>query len=190
MREGDETTGSRVCAICRTVLNHRVPDDPQQEDTWEHTFSYISEVGEPDHEPVPVPTAEFLEIEAVCDFCSAHEVKFNYRFVESGYVVQDVAGATVAKGGMSRDWAACSGCARLIDARNINGLVARVVKSYRRKHAADREAVKEEFGAKQAAELERTFETSLVDLYKGLMRGGFRKAEVTPDDPFGQKGMQ
>lgn len=164
----------RVCAVCRSVLDHRRPyGQPDAEGTWEHSHSYIREHGEPDHEPQPVPMGEFTSVNAYCDFCSSHDVAFTYRVAEVSYELGDE-DKIIAKGEMSRDWAACPGCARLIDARNINGLVARVVASFKRKHGW----------------LPPGFDHQLGDMYRGMMRAGVQKGVVTPEDPFGQKGLR
>lgn len=174
---GDDTTEGRVCSVCRTVLDHRRPiDDPTSEGVWEHTFSYISEFGTPDHEPVPVPAAEFTSLNSICDFCSIHEVNFVYRFKESGFAIVDDR-KVLTEGKFSKDWAACSGCARLIDQRNVNGLVARVAAAFKRR---------------SGYAPGNLFNAQLDELYRGLIRTGgpFQKAPITPDDPFGTKGLR
>lgn len=114
------------CATCRYALVREV--DKQHEGyRFIHGYAVASRIEA--HEPVAVPLTEFTAVNMLCDFCSANAPALAYTFVAVTVVSTGADGQSVHER-MGTDWAVCTGCARQIEARNVNGLIARVVRRW------------------------------------------------------------
>jgi hypothetical protein len=134
------------CRRCRRAVNTRTGPSGV-------TFLHAVEVrgGTVDHRPDPVPVTEIADPLIECDFCSAPDAAWIYRCADRRTdlhrITTQVVGArdyrdrhraarvrrtetehaiTEAWG---ERWSACSGCAELIEARDIYGLIGRVVEA-------------------------------------------------------------
>lgn len=113
------------CGDCRYALNRRRINGV---DVFEHTISTPAELVH--HKPRPVPLAEFINPNMVCDFCGTPGPSLAYTFVDTTAVfVNDETGDRFMEN-MGADWSVCTGCAGQVDQRNVNGLIARVVRKY------------------------------------------------------------
>ncbi|MFI7510880.1 hypothetical protein ACIBSS_29085 [Micromonospora aurantiaca] len=86
-----------------------------------------------DHEPEPVPLAQLANMQLLCDFCSAPDPVASFTFGNLDVAMSTgVAGMRMHNLGSS--WAACEGCARLVEQRDPEGLTQRAHKRARRRH--------------------------------------------------------
>ncbi|MFG3423203.1 hypothetical protein [Micromonospora sp. NPDC048063] len=108
------------CATCRRPLTtFKSPGNPVG---FLHPGGTIA-----DHEPDPVPLTQLPTVETACDFCSAPNpvASFAFSSLEIIAVDGDLPTMTQDLGG---DWAACEGCARLVEVRDVAGLTDRAVR--------------------------------------------------------------
>ncbi|MFI7598254.1 hypothetical protein [Actinoplanes sp. NPDC049681] len=78
-----------------------------------------------DHPPVPV-TADTVETAYVCDFCTDPKILFVYATTQRVLVQVDTAHGRVIRDYGTR-WSACVECAALVEARNLAGLLDRIL---------------------------------------------------------------
>lgn len=106
-----------MCRVCHRTLDMR---------TDETGVTYLHPIAAPaDHEPVPVaPDAEWR---VLCDFCAAEGAAFTLP-------VRDFTDRRTGAHS-SGDWAACAGCARLIERDEWTALVRRVALAFERRNA-------------------------------------------------------
>lgn len=136
------------CRTCRDPLTSVKPAAGPQ--TWIHGQSLVTRQA-PDHQPDPVPLSQLPGANQVCDFCNESNPLFVYRaqrqetetarpktiyknltdYRDKSYNARTVRteGSSILEQGYSPDWAACAGCAELIEARDLNGLVFRVMQN-------------------------------------------------------------
>jgi hypothetical protein len=104
------------CGVCRYALERfRVAGQP---DRFEHTHSAEGWTG-PAHAPLPVPLAELVTVNMVCDVCSDKDPAWLYRFISMGYWSQR---GLEDMGGW---WAICSRCSVAVEAHDVAALVSR-----------------------------------------------------------------
>ncbi|MGH3680098.1 MAG: hypothetical protein ACRDT2_07585 [Natronosporangium sp.] len=130
------------CATCHRALT--VLTTPTGVVTFRHGLARKA-----DHRPVPVPLGSLAAPVIACDFCSADGATRVYRCAARQTRLRPVVRRTVAHDDYLRRhraartlraetgppvtsvadarWAACDGCASLIDQRDLYALVARVV---------------------------------------------------------------
>ncbi|WP_285689970.1 hypothetical protein [Actinoplanes sp. NBRC 103695] len=78
-----------------------------------------------DHPPVPV-AADTVEATYVCDFCTDPKILFVYATTQRILIQVDTAHGAVVRD-YGRRWSACVGCAALVEARNLAGLLDRIL---------------------------------------------------------------
>ena len=94
--------------------------------------------GNDDHEPNPVPLAQLAHVEMTCDFCSAPRPVASFTFAKLEIAMTTAADLSgMAMHNLGGSWAACEGCARLVEQRDPEGLTARAVKRARRRGLSD-----------------------------------------------------
>lgn len=111
-RRGPE---EHVCERCGRVLDHH------------EGIGFVHTVGDAgmDHDPVPVPVSEAVVVVGRCDFCYADWPAW---VVPAGEF-------EVMPGHMSSgDWAACDGCAALINSNQWSALIRRAQQSWQIRH--------------------------------------------------------
>lgn len=113
------------CGVCRYALEHETWNDGTP-DRFVHPLAVIQYI-EP-HDPDPIPLAEMIQVNMVCDFCSAPNPKWMLRF-------RGLAMTTAAPGYKRTDdlgewWATCGQCRIAVRARDLHMLGAR----YARRH--------------------------------------------------------
>ncbi|MEU0558461.1 hypothetical protein [Dactylosporangium sp. NPDC006015] len=143
-RSGGDGPGVAVfCALCRRALNVRYAGGRL-------AYLHAEELrgGTCEHPARPVPLADLPDAVLECDFCSRPEPMWAYRcadrYTETRTVTATVVDArdyrhrhraarvrrTESTPGMTaawgQRWAACEGCAELIERRDLYGLMARV----------------------------------------------------------------
>jgi len=112
--------GARVCIICGRVL------DFHERDGWIHSIATL-DPEELDHPPIPVlPEEAGEQIRPRCDFCYADFPE--WILPARSFTV--IPGQSESVG----DWAACDGCARLIERDQWNVLIRRVHASFEARH--------------------------------------------------------
>jgi hypothetical protein len=132
------------CRRCRRAVNTRTGPGGA---TYVHAVEVRGE--SVDHRPDPAPVTEIPDPLIECDFCSAPDAAWIYRCADQRTDVRRVT-ARVVDAADYRDrhraartrrtetehaltqawgehWSACSGCAELIEARDLYGLIRRVV---------------------------------------------------------------
>lgn len=137
------------CATCRRGLVAWAPEGSSRRE-WRHS---LEEIWPADHpvRPVDIRTLDDPIIE--CDFCSATPITVEYECANqvwrerrttrrtmsigeytdrhtAGVVGKHTTEATGRAQQWGEHWVACAECAALVDARDINGLVARVVDTF------------------------------------------------------------
>jgi hypothetical protein len=116
-----DTAGQFACRTCGTPLNRYVNIT-----TNEVRFTHPISAGQrPDHQPDPVPAGQ-VDARYVCDFCSDEKIVYTYRVRPIEVVALGANEGLVHQYGS--DWAACIECAQLVDARDVDGLHARVLR--------------------------------------------------------------
>lgn len=101
-------SGVHVCRKCLRVL------DESSTSGFQHTMQDM----DADHAPDPAPYHSVMEVRGRCDFCNRDHPDF----------VLPVRDYVVAPGHVNQgDWAACKGCAALIEKDQWSALVRRVV---------------------------------------------------------------
>ena len=132
------------CRRCRRAVNTR---------TWPGGVTYVHAVevrGETvDHRPDPAPVTEITDPLIECDFCSEPDAAWIYRCADQHTDVRKVTARVIDVAdyrnrhhaartrrtetehaitqAWGERWSACQGCAELIEARNLYGLIGRVV---------------------------------------------------------------
>lgn len=106
----------KVCAVCASVLDHRVPND-RSEPYWAHNLAVPD-----DHPAVPVDADE-IHVEWRCDFCYAPELDYTVP-------ARDFSIPELPDTGSIGDWGACEACAELIRRDQWSALVRRVTASW------------------------------------------------------------
>jgi hypothetical protein len=134
------------CRSCRRAVNTRTGPSGV---TYLHAVEVRGQTV--DHRPDPVPVSEIEDPLIECDFCSAPEAAWIYRCADQRTNVRKVTARVVdARDYHKRHhaartlrteteptltqawgerWSACSGCAELIEARDLYGLIRRVVEA-------------------------------------------------------------
>jgi hypothetical protein len=148
--DGVPLVESLFCRRCRRALNTRTPPVGQPGGvTYLHAVEVRGDTV--DHRPDPAPVTEIDNPLIECDFCSAPEAAWIYRCADHRTdlhrVTTRVVGArdyrdrhhaaralrTETEHALTEAWGerwtACSGCAELIEARDIYGLIGRVVEA-------------------------------------------------------------
>lgn len=148
-----------VCKTCRRVLNKlsRQPEgEPEVHVGWSHT--YVS-----DHDPNPVPIAEFTSVHEVCDFCGTDDPDwllptddFTIRLPGQNNWGRDQSGA----------WLACATCKDLAE-NDPRGLTARSI------------ATSPTFNRTLPAEVRGALEQHIRRLHKSFFR-----ARNAPPQPY------
>lgn len=139
---------SRYCRRCRRALNVRF-------NNLGMIVEYLhaaEQRGQPsDHRPEPVPITEILDPIIECDFCSAPEAAWIYRCANQITDARRVTAQVIAVGDYQSQhhaarvrrtdtehaftqawgecWSACDGCADFVEARDLYGLIGRVVEA-------------------------------------------------------------
>lgn len=109
------------CGTCRYALERETWNDGTPE-RFTHPAAVIQYI-EP-HDPNPVPMVELIELNMVCDFCSAPNPSWMLRFAAA------VALAVALPGHVRTDdfgdwWAACGNCRLDVKAGRFEALAAR-----------------------------------------------------------------
>lgn len=143
-----DTHASRfACGTCSSPLD-RYAELPSGTVSFEHPIWKAA-----DHPPVPV-AADAVEVTYVCDFCADPKILFVYQTTQRVGVQVDT-----PHGALMRDygtrWSACTQCAALVEARNLAGLLERIVT-----HGMD-------FAAEVTAHLSAMLRQVLVTLHPG-----------------------
>lgn len=112
-----------ACRTCGNLLNRYVDLD-----TGKMRYTHpVSPTLEPaDHEPDPVP-ADQIDARHVCDFCSDERIVYTFRVNPVEMVVMAANEQLVQHYGTN--WSACIECADLVEARDANGLTARIARA-------------------------------------------------------------
>jgi hypothetical protein len=137
---------ARYCRRCRRAVNTRTGPAGV-------TYLHAAEVrGEPvDHRPDPVPAPEIDDPLIECDFCSAPEAAWVYRCADQRTDLHRVTARVVdvrdyrhrhhaaratrvetehaLTQAWGETWSTCAGCATLVEARDVYGLIWRVVEA-------------------------------------------------------------
>jgi hypothetical protein len=135
---------TRYCRRCRRAVITR---------TGTGGVSYLHSVevrgGSVDHRPHPVPVTEIPDPLIECDFCSAPEAMWIYRCADQRTDIRMVTARVIdardyrhrhhaarsrrtdtehaLTQALGERWSACAGCAELVEARDLYGLIWRVV---------------------------------------------------------------
>lgn len=139
------------CRTCRRALARLTPSGGGPV-SYRHHARLTSDPGEPPHDPDPVPLSQLPDARMRCDFCStddptwsylaAEQITHNRRVVSHSVAISELRDkgwaarrqnvrteATGSGSNLGQRWAACQGCAALIEAADVLGLVSRVVDS-------------------------------------------------------------
>ncbi|MGW5557082.1 hypothetical protein ACWER9_07655 [Micromonospora sp. NPDC003944] len=136
---------SLYCRRCRRALNIRLNDLGV---IVEYLHAAEQRGQRSDHRPEPVPITEIPDPIIQCDFCSAPDAAWIYRCANQVTDARRVTAQIVAVGdyqsrhhaarvrrtdtehaftqAWGERWSACNGCADLIEARDLYGLIGRV----------------------------------------------------------------
>jgi len=109
-----------ACRICGSPLNRYVDLDTG---LVEYTHPRNAARGSADHAADPVP-ADRVDVHHVCDFCGDERIVYTFRTVPIDTVVVCAGEQLVERYGT--DWSACVDCAAFIEARDLDGLHARL----------------------------------------------------------------
>ncbi|SCL12904.1 hypothetical protein GA0070616_0059 [Micromonospora nigra] len=114
------------CAVCRIPLNaYKRPGKPV---AFLHPDRATA-----DHAPDPVPLSQLPTVETVCDFCSAPNPVASFAFSSLEIIAVDENDTPAMTQDLGGNWAACEGCARLVEIRDVAGLTARAAARARRR---------------------------------------------------------
>ncbi len=187
-----EPTGEAwpYCRTCRRALNvHTSPSGPV-------SYRHAEELrgGTVDHPADPVPLTELADPLIECDFCSRPGAAFSYvcadQVTESRLVTTRTVDAhdyhhrhraartlsvTTAPGATQvwgQRWAACDGCAELIERRDLYGLVGRVADEMPAKYTRGNRL------ARTRGELHANYSNVFATLQPG-------RGRITPGHPLG-----
>lgn len=106
-------TDPRACAVCGRVLDYF------RDRGWMHSLAAPAE----DHVAVPVPVDQ-VEVRGRCDFC----------FEDGPSWIVPARDFVITPSRSVGDWAACDGCAQLIEGNRWNALEKRCVASWETRH--------------------------------------------------------
>lgn len=113
---------AQVCQVCREPLGYFLLIDSRDgahQGEWRHGHAA-------DHEAVPVPRMETIQVNVICDFCSSPSPAGSPSWI---YPTVAFAGGSTDALAHIRDegdgWGACDRCARLIEAGDYDGLRTR-----------------------------------------------------------------
>jgi hypothetical protein len=179
----------RYCRTCRRALNQHTT--PTGQVTYRHAEHRASVA---DHPPAPVPLAEIPDPIIECDYCSRPDAAFVYVCGDQDTRADRVTGRVVSARDYQRRhhaartlrthtapgltqswgqrWSACHGCAALIDARDLLGLIARVIDTMPARFTRRSRL------ARTRAHLHTTYTTVFATLQPG-------RGRITPDHPLG-----
>jgi hypothetical protein len=182
--------GPSYCRTCRRALNIQV--SPAGKVTFRHSEELRGETV--DHPADPVPLTELDNPVMVCDFCSRPDPAWCYLTGDQTTEARVVTSRTVGVGDYQRRhhaartrnvttapgltqqwgqrWSACEGCAVLIEAGDVYGLVGRVADAMPAKYRRGNRL------ARVRGELHGTFNNFLACLQPG-------RGRVTPEQPLG-----
>lgn len=119
-----EGYGCATCGVPLTVIT--TPDSGR---TFLHPRN-----GSDDHEPDPLPLAQLSHVEMACDFCSAPRPVATFTFGRLDIaMVAPTNDSAMRMHNLGDSWAACEGCARLVEQRDPEGLTARATQRARRR---------------------------------------------------------
>jgi hypothetical protein len=179
------------CRACRRALSIRL--SPAGVLNFIHHAEQRGEAV--DHQAQPVPITEITDPIIDCDFCSAPDAAWVYTCADQTSDLRIVTSSTV-KGSEYRDrhhaartrnvrtsagpmqlwgerWTACDGCAALVEARDLMGLIARVTDAMPAKYTRGKKL------ARVRGELHQNYSTVLATLRPG-------RGRITSDNPLGQ----
>jgi hypothetical protein len=184
----------------RIARRQVLPDLPRALNTYEGpagvTYLHAAELrGEPvDHRPDPVPVTEIDAPLMVCDFCSAPEAAWIYRCADQRTDLRRVTARVVdvrdyrdrhhaarasrvetehaLTQSSGERWSACAGCAELVEARDLYGLIWRVVEAMPAKLTRGNRL------ARVRSQLNATYSTVFDTLAPG-------RGRIEPDHPLG-----
>lgn len=139
-----ETPPVMYCRRCRRAVNTRTGPTGV---TYVHAVEVRGETV--DHRPDPAPVTEITDPLIECDFCSTPDAAWIYRCADQHTDVHTVTRRVVDAAdyrdrhhaartrrtetehaitqAWGEQWSACNGCAELIEARDLYGLISRVV---------------------------------------------------------------
>ncbi|MBQ1052478.1 hypothetical protein KBX50_29010 [Micromonospora sp. C51] len=117
-----EGYGCRTCGVPLTVIT---ATDGQR------TFTHPQFYG--DHKPDPAPLSELTTVRMACDFCSAPDPVASFEFGSLNIEMIAPDDHHMKTHHLGGKWAACEGCARLVEAHDVDGLTDRAVKRARRR---------------------------------------------------------
>jgi hypothetical protein len=112
-----------ACRTCGSLLNRYVDLDTGK---MRYTHPASPTLEPADHEPDPVP-ADQIDAHYVCDFCSDEKIVYTFRVNPVEMVVVAANEQLVQHYGST--WPACIECADLVQARDANGLSARIARA-------------------------------------------------------------
>jgi hypothetical protein len=181
---------SLYCRTCRRALNVEV--SPAGSVSLRHSEELRGETV--DHPADPVPLTALDNPLMVCDFCCRPDPAWCYETGDQTTESRVVTSRTVGVGDYRRRhgaararnvttgpgrtqqwgqrWSACQGCAELIEARDVYGLVGRVADAMPAKYTRGNRL------ARVRGELHGTFSNVLAGLHPG-------RGRITPEHPLG-----
>ncbi len=186
------TTGDalRYCRTCRRALNSKTASSGRV--TYHHAAELRGAVS--DHAADPVPLTELNDPVMECDFCSRPDPAWTHvcadQHTEVRKVTARVVGArdyrdrhgaarvlrTETEPGLTQAWgqrwAACEGCAALIEQRDLYGLVGRVADAMPAKYTRGNRL------ARTRGELHANYSNVFATLQPG-------RGRITPEHPLG-----
>jgi hypothetical protein len=144
-RSAAPTTEPLYCRRCRRGVNVRTGNGV----VVEYLHAAEQRGQRSDHRPDPAPVTEIADPLIECDFCSAPDAAWIYRCADQRTDVRRVTARVISVGdyrnrhhaarvrrtdtehavtqAWGERWSACHGCADLIEARDLYGLIRRVV---------------------------------------------------------------
>jgi hypothetical protein len=180
------------CRTCRRALN-RHTSTPGDVVTYRHAEELRSLPV--DHRADPIPLAELPDALMKCDFCSQPHPSWVYLCADQRTETRIITARTVGVSdyrqrhgaartlgvqtspGLEQDWgqrwAACEGCARLIERRDTYGLVFRVVEAMPAKYTRGKHL------ARVRARLHATYSNVLSTLHPG-------RGRISATNPLGE----
>ncbi len=178
------------CRACRRALNTRTTESGHV--SYRHAIELRGQAS--DHPADPVPLTELPDPVMECDFCSQPGPVWAYvcddQHTEIRVVTARVVGAAdyqrrhraartlrteTAPGftqAWGQRWSACDGCAALIEARDLYGLISRVTEAMPAKYTRGKHLVR------VRGELHATY----TNLFATLIPG---RGRITPGNPLG-----
>jgi hypothetical protein len=118
------------CAVCRFAVDRH--SEPGRADEFRHVPSADHWWTGPQHEPQPVPMAELVLRNQLCDICSDLNPVLAYLFPHIKVVTLDGDGATHTDD-LGEWWLICKACSQPTDAGDIAGMIDRAREAWRRR---------------------------------------------------------